>query len=203
MKMPATRKTKAAKAPKVVQPVETAVAAQREAVETVVKAGQDAASKGYEKAVAMTQEQVEAATKNYEKAVAATKEQVETVVKVGADAFKGYEDFAAFGKENVEAVVKSSSILAKGAQDVNKVLFGLAQGSVEASVAAAKAILGCKTLRDVVEVQSEYAKVNFGKYLNEGRKVSDLSVRVLEDAMAPIGNRVNVAVEKISKPIAA
>lgn len=201
--MPATKKTNAAKAPKVAQPVEAAVAAQREAVETVVKAGQDAASKGYEKAVAMTQEQVEVATQNYEKAVAATKEQVESAVKAGADAFKGYEEFSAFGKENVDAVVRSSSIFAKGVQDVNKVLFGLAQGSVEDSVAAAKAMLGCKTLHDVVEVQSQYAKVNYGKYLNEGRKVSDLSVKVLEETMAPIGNRVNVAVEKFSKPIAA
>lgn len=196
----ATKKTTTAKA---TQPVEAAVAAGQEAVQSAVKASQDAATKGYEKAVAMTKEQVSAATKNYEKAVAVTKEQVEAAVKAGADAFKGYEEIAAFGKGNMDAVMRSSSIFTKGVQDVNKMLFGLAQNSVEESVSAAKAILACKNLRDVVEAQGEYVRSNYAKYLSEGRKVSDLSVKVLEDSLAPLGERVNVAVEKFSKPIAA
>lgn len=166
-------------------PVEATVAATKEAVESVVNAGAEVATKGYEKAIAMSKEHVEAA------------------VKAGSQAFKGYEDMVAFGKDNVDAVMKCGTILAKGAQDMNKVLFGLAQASLEESVAATKKILACKSAKDVFELQSDLARANYSKIVNESRKLSDMSTKLAEEAVAPIAARVTMAVEKISKPIAA
>jgi phasin family protein len=168
-----------------VAPVEATVAVGKEAMEHVVKASTEAATKGYEKAIAMSKEHVEAA------------------VKAGTQAFKGYEDFVAFGKDNVDAVVKSGTILSKGVQDLNKVLFGLAQASLEDSVAATKKLLGCKSVKDAVEVQGELAKTNYTKLVAESRKISDLSVKIAEEAAAPIAARVTAAVDKFTKPLAA
>jgi len=168
-----------------VKPVEAAVAAGAEAVETVVKAGTDAAAKGYEKAVAMG------------------KEQVETAVKAGAEAVKGCEDLASFGKDNVEALVKAGTVLARGAQDFNKVWFSLAQASLEETVGAAKALLGCKSLPEVVEVQTGLAKAHYDKFVRDSRKLSDMSVKLAEEAAQPITARITVAVEKVTKPLAA
>lgn len=179
--MNATTKKVAAK----VAPVDATVAAGKEAVETVVKAGTDVATKGYEKAVAMSKEHVEAAH------------------KAGTQAFKGYEDMVTFGKDNVDAAIKSGTILTRGVQDINKVLFGLAQAQLEESVAATKKILGCKSVKDVVEVQSDIAKANYAKFMAESRKLADMSVKLAEESVAPIAARVAVAVEKTTKPIAA
>jgi phasin family protein len=165
--------------------IEASVALGKEAVETVVKAGTDVASKTYEKAIAMTKE-------NFAKAA-----------KAGSEVYKGYEEAVAFNKENVEAFVKSGTILAKGAQDLSKVLFGIAQASLEESVAATKALFGAKSLKDVVELQASLAKVNYETALAEGKKLTDLSVKLTEEAIAPLAARVNVAVEKFSKPLAA
>jgi phasin family protein len=170
---------------KTAAPVEATVAAGKEAVEHVVKVSTEAATKGYEKAIAMSKEHVEAA------------------VKAGTQAFKGYEEFVAFGKDNVEAAVKAGTILSKGVQDLNKVLFGLAQASLEDSVAASKKLLGCKSVKEVVEVQGELAKTNYSKLVAESRKISDLSAKIAEDAAAPIAARVTAAVEKFAKPLAA
>ncbi|MCH6589193.1 MAG: phasin family protein [Proteobacteria bacterium] len=188
--MTAARKYSAGKAgtakpAKPAKPVEAAVATGAEAVETVVKAGAQVAAKGYEKAVAMG------------------REQVETAVKAGAGAFKGYGDLAGFGKDNVQAVMTSGAILAKGVQDLNDVWLGLARASVEDAVGAAKALFGCKTLPEVVELQTGLAQAQYEKFVAESRRLSDMSAKLAENASAPITARVTVAVEKFTKPLAA
>jgi phasin family protein len=170
-------------APRITEPVESAVAAGREAVETVVNAGREAAARSYEKAVAMGKEQVEAA------------------VKAGAEAFKGYEDVVSFGRDNVDAVVRSGTIIAKGVQDINKVWLGLAQTSMEEGMNAAKSLLGCRTVKEVFELQGEYARTNYAKLVGETRRVTDMTVRLSEEATTPIANRVNAAIEKLTKPL--
>lgn len=170
---------------KITEPVETAVAVGREAVETVVKAGREAATKGYEQAMAMGKEQVEAA------------------VKAGAEVFKGYEDVVAFGRDNAEAVVRSSTILAKGVQDINKAWLGLTQSAVEQGVTQAKNLLGCKSVQDVFELQGEYVRGNYTKLIGESRRIADMTVKLSEEAVAPLARRVNATVEKLTRPLAA
>lgn len=174
-----------AAAAKTHNPVEAAVAANKETVDTFMKAGSEVASQGVEKVVAMNQEQIAAA------------------IKAGTDAFKGYEDMVTYNKANVDAVMKANQVMMKGVQDINKVLFGLAQSQLEDSVAVTKKILGCKSLKDVVEVQSDFAKANYKKSVDESRKLTDLSVKLAEEAAAPLTTQVNETVERFSKPLAA
>jgi hypothetical protein len=55
----------------------------------------------------------------------------------------------------------------------------------------------------VVDVQSDYARTSFDSLVNEGSKLSELGVKVANEALEPIQSRINVAVEKILKPAAA
>ena len=123
--------------------------------------------------------------------------------KAAADAVKGYEQVVAYGKENVDAVMKSNAIFVKGLQDINTVLFGLTQASLEDSVAATQKIFDCKTVADVIGAQADLAKTGYAKAIEDSRKISKLSVKVAEAASQPITSQVNAAVEKFSKPIAA
>ena len=170
---------------KAAEPVEKAFAAGQETLETVVKAGAEAASQGVEKAVAMSQEHVAAA------------------IKAGAEAFQGYEDVVSFGKNNVDAVMKSNAIFVKGVQDINKALFGLVQSSLGNSVTATQKILGCKTAKEVMDAQADLARAGYAKAVEDSRKITDLSVKLAEEASQPITKQVNAAVEKFTKPIAA
>mgnify|MGYP003638079313 FL=1 len=165
--------------------VEVAAPAVKETVETVVKAGADVAAKGVEKAATMGQEQIAAA------------------VKAGGQVFKTYEDAVTYNKENVDAFVQANNIMAKGMQDLNKVLFAMAQKNVEETVDLTKKMFGCKSVDDVVKLQSSLLKTNYSKAFDESRKISDMAVKLAEEAAAPIAGRVTVAVEKVTKPIAA
>ena len=174
-----------AKTTEATETVKVAVNAGKEAVETVVRAGADAA------------------TKSYEKAVAASKEQVEAAAKVGADAFKGYEDVIAYNQNNMEALMKVSAVFVKGVQDINKEMTVLANASMEQSVSATKQILACKSVEEVVAIHSDLAKANYDKVVAESRKLSEMGVKLAEDATAPIAVRVNETVANFSKPLAA
>ena len=165
--------------------VDAAVAAGKETVDAAVKVGTDAFAKGYENAVAATREQVDAA------------------VKAGADAFQGYEDVVSFAKDNVDAVMESSTILAKGVQEFNKVWFNLAQASVDQNVAATKALLGCKTAKELAQVHSGLVARNYDALVLDGRKLSDMSVKLAEEVAKPVNARVNAAMDRLSKPVAA
>lgn len=116
--------------------------------------------------------------------------------------FKGYEDFAAFGKANIEAFVQANSILAKGVEEFSKEIVSLTQASMESAAAAAKAVLAAKTLKDMVELQADFSKTSFDKFVANSSKLSELGVKVASDAIAPVTARVNVAVEKVLKPAA-
>ena len=123
--------------------------------------------------------------------------------KAATDAIKGYEQAVAYGKENVDAVMKSNAIFVKGLQDINTVLFGLAQTSLEDSVAATQKLFGCKTVADVMDTQADLAKTGYAKAVENSRKISELSAKVAEAARQPITKQVNEVVEKFSKPMAA
>ena len=123
--------------------------------------------------------------------------------KAATDAIKGYEQAVAYGQESVDAVMKSNAIFVKGLQDINTVLFGLAQTSLEESVAATQKLFDCKTVADVIAAQADLAKTGYAKAIEDSRKISELTVKVAEASSQPITKQVNAAVEKFSKPMAA
>ena len=186
-KAAALKSTKpAAKAsPAPVAPVEAAVKVSQEAVETIVKTNTEVAKKGVEKAVAMSEEQFAAAT------------------KAGAEAYKGYEDVIAFSKSNIDAFVKSNEIFSKGFKEINSSIMQLAQANLEETVAVTQKLMGCKSVTEIVEIQSTVAKSQYEKAVVESRKISEQTVKFAESASKPIAERVTVAVDTLSKPLAA
>ena len=135
--------------------------------------------------------------KGFDQFLAPAKEQVE---KAQAQSAKVLEDVTKFQKDNLEAVVSASNVYAKGFETFGKTWYALTQETVEASAAVAKALLGAKTLKEAVDLQTDFAKTTFDKFVAEGTKLSEMSIKVANEALEPINARVNVAVEKLLKP---
>jgi phasin family protein len=143
---------------------------------------------------------IETAQKNYDRLFGSTKEQVE---KASATAFKSYEDLSKFSKENLDAYVAAGTTVAKGFETISRAWVSFAQETFDASAQVAKAMLTAKTLREAVDVQTDFAKTTFDKLVSEGTKVSELSVKVANEAAEPISARLNATIEKFLKPVAA
>ena len=139
---------------------------------------------------------LKATTEGYEEALSMSKEQVE---KVSIAFFKGYDDGSSMNKESVGAIVKAGEVLTKGSETLGKAYFEFAQASVEASVESVKAMMGAKTPKDFFDIQSEYARTNFDKFLAESTRISEMSVKVTNEAFDPLKAQVNGSFEKAFK----
>lgn len=184
-------------------PAAAAAAAATVTTEAVAVSASQAveAAKQIEEAVAVGQKTIENVVKvstdaAYDKAIALSKDNVAAAVKAGSAAFKGYEDVIEFNRQNFEAMVKSGLIVARGVQDINKTLLTLAQEQIEEAVAAGKALVGVKSLREAVDIQTGLVKGAVDKMVSESNKISDVSAKLAEEAYAPINARVTAVMEK-------
>jgi len=138
----------------------------------------------------------EAPVEVYEQVVETTKAQVE---KANEAVVKGYDEFAALQKESVDALIKAGAIWAKGAEAFGKAYLALAQETAEANSEAAKALLSAKSFNEAVELQGEIARKSFDKSLSESTKLSELSLKVANEAFQPIQQQFTAAVAKAGK----
>jgi phasin family protein len=125
-------------------------------------------------------------------------ETIEAALKTGTDAMKdgfekaakSYEQLVAFSKDTAEALLKAANTTGRGIETINSEVFSYSRHSVEESVAVTKAVLASKTLQEVLEIQSDYAKTAFETYVAEFTKVRDLAMSVAKAASEPVQARV-------------
>ncbi|AWU93161.1 phasin family protein [Azospirillum ramasamyi] len=152
-------------------------------------------------------DQIAAVTKSVEDAIATAKQNLEGLVKAqqeqiekaSAQVLKGYDDLTVLTKQNVDAFVKSGTVVAKGAEEAGKQVTAFTQSSLEKSVSNAKALLAVKTIQELVELQNAYAKASIDALVSESTKMQELTVKIANEALAPLSARVNATVEVLSK----
>ncbi len=176
--------TKTVDSPKV-DAVQAAVTVSKEAVELAVKAGNEAATKGYEQAVSVAKEQVEAAT------------------EASAEVFKGYEGVIAFHKNNFDAIVEASNIWVTGVQNLNAAWSSFASKSVEQGVSTSKALIACSTVEEIIALNSKNAKSSYDAAVAETQNIREMGIKLAETSAKPLASRVNETVAQFSKPLAA
>lgn len=137
------------------------------------------------------------------KAQAQTTEAFESISIAGNKALKDsfekaaavFGDFNAFSKDNVEALVASASTAGKGAEKINARVASFAKQAIEESVEVAKKAATAKSVQELIELQSDWAKSSLDSYMGEVNKLADLYATSLKDAMKPLNERVTAAVE--------
>jgi phasin family protein len=182
----------------------TKMAAGAEAAEKVAKTSKETVQKavkaGHETVEKAVKTSADAFTKGYEQYFSAAKDQIG---KLFPSAAKNFDELAAFNKGNLDAFLAASTAAAKGFESLSQQLIAYNQKTVEAGIASTKALLGCKTMQDLVEVQTDLTRKGFDEWLAEGTKLSELTVQVANQAAEPISSRLNEAVDRFMKPLAA
>ncbi len=112
---------------------------------------------------------------------------------------KTTEDLVAFGQANLEAFVKSGQIWSAGVQELTKQMATSAKASFEESMSTFKAISTAKSVKEAIDLQSTFAKAALEKAMAESNKLTDASIKLTEQTLAPITARVTVAVETFGK----
>lgn len=133
-----------------------------------------------------------------------------TVQNVAADAQArakaAYEKLQAYAGEatelakgNVDAIVESGKILGAGVQDLARSEVEAAKGAFETVTADLKALVAVKSPAELFKLQGEIARRNFDAAVARASRNAEVSMKLANEAFAPISSRMSVVAEKISK----
>jgi phasin family protein len=130
---------------------------------------------------------------------------VEQFTFAGNQAFKdavekslaGLNEANAHSKKNLEAVIASVTAATKGAEALGAHAMTYSKTAVEKQVAAAKSLSTAKSVQEVVELQTSFAKSAMETYMAEVAKMSEIVSASLKDSMKPLNERVTAAVERL------
>ena len=109
------------------------------------------------------------------------------------------EELMAFGQGNVEAFVKSGQIWASGMQDIGRHVAQSAQAHFDSTMSAFKAMATVKSVHEALELQSTMARTALEKVVQDGGKLTDVSMKLAEQTLAPITARVSHAAERFGR----
>ncbi len=105
-------------------------------------------------------------------------------------------EFNAAGKRNLEAVVESVTAATRGAETLGAHAVAYSKKNWEDGMAVAQSLQGAKSVQEVVEIQSNWAKSALEAYMTEVTRWSDTVSASMKDSMKPLNERVTASVER-------
>jgi phasin family protein len=141
------------------------------------------------KDTAKTAEKVKATTDQY--AAAGTKAFTDGVEK----SIAGLNQLTAQSKQNLEAMVASATATAKGAETLGAQAMSYGKTAVDKHVEAAKALSAARSMQEVIELQTAYAKSALETYMAEMNRASEIFSATMKDAFRPLNERATAVVE--------
>ncbi|MGH7085358.1 MAG: TIGR01841 family phasin [Acetobacteraceae bacterium] len=153
---------------------------------------QTAVQSGFEQTVSAMKDGIGRENQGFEKTQEQVKENMDKVMKTA-------EELMAFNQGNFEAVVTSGKIWSAGMQDLTQQAVASAQASFDETLATYRALAAVKSVREVVDLTTNLARSAVEKALSDAGRISNASVKLTEQAFAPITQRVALAMEKFAK----
>lgn len=146
----------------------------------------------------------ETVKKTVETTAAAAKAQVEKTTAAGAKVFKegvdksiaGLAELNAEGKKNIEALVASATAAQKGAETLSAQGLAFGKKTWEDGVAATQQLSAARSVQELLELQTSWAKSATEAYLAEVTKATEVMTASVKDSFQPINARVTAAVER-------
>lgn len=146
----------------------------------------------------------ETVKKTVEETTAKAKAQAEAVQAAGAKAFRegvdksiaSLTELNAHGKKNLEAVVESATAAQRGAEALSQEAIAFSKKSWEEGVSAAQSLTRARSVQELVELQSAWAKSSAEAYLAQFSKTAEIFSASLNDSFKPLTARVTETVER-------
>jgi phasin family protein len=107
-------------------------------------------------------------------------------------------EITSFSQGNVEAIMKSGQAWAAGCQAMSKTMAAAAQTHLDQTMSNWKALISVKSLKEAMDLRANLTHTSFETAFAETAKLTDASMRLAEHTIAPITERITLAVEKFT-----
>jgi len=92
------------------------------------------------------------------------------------------EELTRRSSENVQAVTEASTVITKGAQELSREWLKIAQDRHAKNIDGIKRLAGCRSVQDLIAVQSDLLRDSLQELINTNKRVAELSVRLANEA---------------------
>ena len=103
----------------------------------------------------------------------------------------------AHSKKNLEAIVASTTAATKGAEALGAQAMAFSKAVFDTQVSAARSLAGAKSVQEVVELQTSFAKSALETYMAEFGRMTDTVSASVKDVVKPLNERVTETVERL------
>ena len=104
-------------------------------------------------------------------------------------------ELSAQSKQNLEALTASAAAAQKGAEALSAQVASYSKTSWENGVAAAQTISQARSIQELIELQTNFAKSAMETYLSEVTKMTETLTGSVKESFKPINERVTATVE--------
>ena len=109
---------------------------------------------------------------------------------------KAAEQLADLYRGNIDAFVEAGRIAATGAQSIGQDIAAKSRDGIEQAANGVRAITEAKSPTELVQLQSEYARSAFDRFVNDSSALTEKFVKLAGEAFRPISNRASSNAER-------
>jgi hypothetical protein len=113
---------------------------------------------------------------------------------------KTTEQITSFSQGNVEAIMRSGQVWAAGCQAISKTMATTAQAHFDQTMSAWKALTTVKSPKEATDLRASLTQRSLQSAFAETGKLTDATMRLAEQTMAPIVERFTLVTEKFTRP---
>ena len=135
----------------------------------------------------------------FEKLFADAAERSEEAVKRSR---KAAEQLADISRANVDALVEASRIATSGAQSIGQQVLAKSRDNVDQAATAVRSLAEAKTPADVLQVQSDFVRGAFDRFVEESSTVTESLVKLAGEAFEPLTTRATLNAERFNELVA-
>jgi phasin family protein len=108
-----------------------------------------------------------------------------------------FSDMNTFAKGNIDALVESMTRAGKGVEEINTHVLAYSKSAMEEGVNTAKKIASVKSVQELIELNTNYAKTAIETHISELSKLSEVCAKTVKESFQPLNDRAAVAMEKV------
>lgn len=116
---------------------------------------------------------------------------------------RGYADAAAVYRGNIEALLASGQAMANGFQAAGAATLAFCQSQLKHGLETGQRLAECDSPQSAIEVQLDFAKATLQAYVDQCRRLGELTSKVIEDCLAPVGRRSAADTDNLPGELAA
>lgn len=100
------------------------------------------------------------------------------------------QDSMAAGTQRLEAMMQHAGKAAKCLEAINAETMAFARQSVDDGLAAAEAMATIRSIHELIDVQGQYSRAAFDRFVNYATKLNDLLLGATREMLEPLGGGV-------------